>query len=223
MIRAAIFDIDGTLVDSVDLHTQAWLETLRHFGVEVAYATMRHEIGKGADQLLPRFLETDALRARQEEMSEFRSALFKRDYLGKVRPFPGVPALFRRARESGLTLVLASSSTSEEVGTYAEIAGISDLVDVRISADDAERSKPDGDIFAAALARIAPIGPDEAVVVGDTPWDAIAAGKAGILSVGVLCGGVPAHDLREAGAVATFEDPADLLSRFDQSPLSRER
>lgn len=222
MTRAVIFDIDGTLIDSVDLHAAAWVEALRHFGFTVDDGRMRHEIGKGSDQLLPVFLPQKVLDERGEEISAFRSDLFKRDYLPRVRPFPAVPDLFRRIRERGSTVVLASSGKADEVDVYAQIAGIADLIDEKISADDAERSKPHGDIFAAALARIAPVGAEEAVVVGDTAWDVIAARKVGIRTVALRCGGFPEDELRDSGALAIFDDPADLLARFDSSPLAPE-
>ena len=220
MTRAVIFDIDGTLSDSVDLHTQSWIAALAHFGIVAGYDEMRRQIGKGGDQLMPCFVPPETLEREGEAISAFRSDLFKREYLARVRPFPRVPELFRRVRESGSTIVVASSGNADEIDTYAQIAGIADLIDVKESADDAAKSKPAGDIFAAALARIAPVPADEAVVVGDTPWDAIAARKAGLPTVGVRCGGVPDETLREAGAVAVFDDPADLLARFDDTPLA---
>lgn len=220
MTRAAIFDIDGTLVDSVDLHADAWVKALAHFGVTVDHAFMRHEIGKGGDQLLPQFLTTDELRSKEEEISAVRSDLFKRECMAQVRPFPAVPDLFRRLREAGITIVLASSATSDEVDAYAGIAGIEGLFDAKVTSDDVERSKPHGDIFAAALERLAPIPAADAVVIGDTAWDVIAAGKAGLSAVGILCGGVPERELRGAGAVALYRDPADLLARFETSPLA---
>jgi phosphoglycolate phosphatase-like HAD superfamily hydrolase len=106
------------------------------------------------------------------------------------------------------------------VDRYKEIAGIANLIDDATSSDDAERSKPFPDIFQAALARLAPCGPDEAVVVGDTPYDAEAARDAGMKSVGVLCGGFPEEALRSAGSIAVYAGPADLLQNYEHSPLA---
>ena len=220
MTRAAIFDIDGTLIDSVDLHTDAWVEALRHFGFDVPRHEMRRQIGKGGDQLLPQFVPRDVIDRRGAEITAYRSDLFKRTYLPRVKPFGGVPELFRTVKAAGIRIVLASSGKAEEVDVYAEIAGVSGLVDETVSADDVDRSKPHGDIFAAALERVAPITAADAVAVGDTRWDVIAAGKANLSIVGVLCGGVPEAELREAGAVATYADPADILKRFLASPLA---
>ncbi len=221
MTKAVIFDIDGTLIDSVDLHAAAWVEALRHFGIEVAFGDMRQQIGKGGDQLLPVFVPEERLRTEEKTISDFRSDLFKREYLPQVRPFPGVPALFQKIRSAGKTIALASSGKADEVGNYARIAGVTELVDVTTSADDAEQSKPAPDIFQAALAKLAPIAAERSVVIGDTPWDVIAAKRAGLRTIGVLSGGFPEEELREAGAIAIYKDPEDLFARYDESPLAQ--
>jgi HAD superfamily hydrolase (TIGR01509 family) len=220
MIRAVIFDVDGTLIDSVDLHAAAWMEALRHFGIEVAFGDVRSQIGKGGDQLLPVFVPQERLEREEKTISEFRADLFKRSYLSRVQPFPGVPALFGKIRAAGKTIALASSGKADEVENYARIAGVTDLIDVATTADDAEQSKPAPDIFEAVLAKLAPISAEECVVIGDTPWDVIAAKRAGLQTIGVLSGGFPESELREAGAIAIYKDPEDLFARFDDSPLT---
>ena len=137
-----------------------------------------------------------------------------------MRAFPGVRALADRIRADGRRVVLASSAKADEVERYKEITGIADMLDAETSSDDAERSKPFPDIFEAALERIAPVGPDEAVVVGDTPSDAQAARKAGLRTIGVLSGGFAEGSLREAGCVAIYRDPEDVLRNYDRSPLA---
>ena len=223
MIRAVIFDIDGTLVDSVDLHAKAWQEAFAHFGHEVAFAEVRSQIGKGGDQLMPVFLSQEDLARRREEIEAYRSNLFKTRYLPQVCGFPAVRQLFERVRANGQRIALASSAKADELSSYKEIVGIADLVDEETSADDAERSKPHPDIFAAALSRLGGMDPSQAIMVGDSPYDAQAAGKIGLRTIGVLCGGFPEQDLRRAGCIAIYRDPADLLSRFDRSPLLLER
>jgi HAD superfamily hydrolase (TIGR01509 family) len=220
MTKAVIFDVDGTLIDTVDLHAACWVEALKHFGVDVPFDDIRVQIGKGGDQILHGLLPPDLIEEKGEEIQEFRSDLFKREYMHKARPFPGVRELFERIRDSGQRAVLASSGTAGEVERYKEIAGIADLIDDATSSDDAERSKPFPDIFQAALAKLAPLGPDEAVVVGDTPYDAEAARKAGLKSVGVLCGGFPEEALRSAGCMAVHEGAEDLLRNYERSPLA---
>jgi HAD superfamily hydrolase (TIGR01549 family) len=212
MIKAVIFDIDGTLVDSVDLHAECWREALAHFGVDVPFGRVRAEIGKGGDQLLPVFLSAGQLDEIGEAVDRYRSELFKRAYLPEVRGFPKVRELFERLRQDGIRIALASSSKGDELAHYKRVADIDGLADVEVSADDAERSKPCPDIFQAALDRLAPLAASEVLAVGDTPYDAEAAGKVGIRTVGVLCGGFPERDLRLAGCVAIYRDPADLLA-----------
>lgn len=219
-MRALIFDIDGTLLDSVDLHARAWVEAFQHFGVEVKEADARSQIGKGGDQLLPVFLSQERIEQEGETIESFRSDLFKRKYLDQVRPFPGVRALLERAKRDGLVIALASSGKKSEVEHYQKILNIGDLVDVATSSDDAERSKPHPDIFEAAIDKLKGIDKSEMIVIGDTPYDAEAAQKAGLATVGVLCGGFPEADLAAAGCVAIYKDPQDLLDGFEGSPLA---
>jgi HAD superfamily hydrolase (TIGR01549 family) len=212
MIQAVIFDIDGTLVDSVDLHAECWLATFCQFGIDASFARVREQIGKGGDQLLPVFLGEDDIRKRGAEVEDYRSALFKRDYLPRVRAFPKVRELFARIRGEGVKTMLASSAKKDEIGSYRRIADIDDLVDAELSGDDVERSKPQPDIFQAAIDRLKPIAADNILVVGDTPYDAESAGKAGLKAVGVLCGGFAERDLLLAGCVALYRDPAEMLA-----------
>ena len=220
MTKAVIFDIDGTLIDTVDLHASAWVEALKHFGFDIAFEDMRSQNGKGGDQILHGLLPPDVIEQRGEEIKDFRGELFKRNYLAKARPFPGVRNLFERIRASGRRAVLASSGTGEEVEQYKEIAGIADLIDSATSSDDADRSKPFPDIFQAALAKLSPLRPEEAVVVGDTPYDAEAARNAGVKTVGVLSGGFTEQALREAGCIAVYRDAEDLVRNYETSPLA---
>lgn len=221
-MRAAIFDIDGTLLDSVDLHAKAWVEAFAHFGVATAHAEVRRQIGKGGDELMPVFLPAERVAREGKQISGYRSELFKTTYLGAVRPFPAVRPLFERIRSAGLSIALASSGKRSEVEHYQEILGIADLVDAATSADDADRSKPHPDIFEAALEKLAGIDPDAMIVVGDTPYDAEAAAKAGLRTIGMLCGGFPEADLSAAGCVAIYRDPQHLLDGFETSPLARD-
>ncbi|KQP94349.1 HAD family hydrolase [Methylobacterium sp. Leaf113] len=220
-VRAVIFDIDGTLLDSVDLHAQAWVDAFAHFGVTVSHDQARSQIGKGGDQLLPVFLDAERVEREGEAIEAYRSDLFKRDYLPKVKPFPGVRALFQHLKGEGITLALASSGKGSEVAHYQSLLEIEDLTDVVVSSDDVERSKPFPDIFQAALTKLAPLSAEAAIVIGDTPYDAEAANKAGLRTVGVLCGGFPEAGLSAAGCIALYRDPQDLLDGYRDSPLAR--
>src|SRR4028119_1288502 len=216
MLKAIIFDIDGTLVDSVDLHARAWQEAFRKFGREVEFEKVRHQIGKGGDQLMPVFFSAAELERFGEELEKHRGELYKRDYLSQVRAFPQVRELFERIRRDGLRIALASSAKRDELKTYKEIARITDLVEEETSADDAEKSKPHPDIFEAALAALGDVSSAEAIVIGDTPYDAQAAGKINLRTIGVLCGGFPEENLRKAGCIAIYQDIASLLARSEE-------
>jgi HAD superfamily hydrolase (TIGR01549 family) len=217
---AVLFDIDGTLVDSVDLHARAWQEAFAQFGKRIAFQAVRAQIGKGGDQLMKEFLSPEQLEARGKEIDRYRSNLYKRKYLGRVRAFPRVRELFQELLRRGIRIALASSAKGDELATYKKIANIKDLVEAETSADDAERSKPHPDIFEVALNRLgASIRKDRVFVVGDSPWDAIAAVRLGVRPIGVLCGGFPEADLRKAGCIAIYRDPPDLLERLDESPI----
>jgi len=221
VIEAVIFDIDGTLVDSVDLHAEAWQAAFRHFGKEFPFDRIRAQIGKGGDQLLPVFLSEDEMAEFGEELEKYRGELFLREYIPRVRGFPGVRALFERLRADGKRIALASSAKPEELKRLKKAADIEGLIEQETSSGDVEKSKPHPDIFQAALGRLGDPDVGKVVSVGDTPYDAEAAGKIGLRSVGVLCGGFPEDDLRGAGCIALYRDPADLLAHYDDSPLAR--
>ncbi len=222
MPDALIFDIDGTLLDSVDLHAQAWQEALEHFGHHIRLADIRTQIGKGGDQLLPVFIPQEELRERGKEIQEFRGNLFKQKYLKQVKPFPGVRALFEKVLANDQKLALASSAKGDELKHYERIAQVEDLVQVETSSADAEKSKPHPDIVEAAIARLGQgIERTQVLMIGDSPYDAEAAKRAGIATVGVRCGGFPEASLRQAGCVAIYQDPEDLLRNYDSSPLAR--
>ncbi|MDT4952817.1 MAG: hypothetical protein QOJ02_955 [Acidobacteriota bacterium] len=220
MIKAVIFDIDGTLIDSVDLHAQAWKEAFKHFGKDIPYEDVRHQIGKGGDQLMPVFFSKEELKEFGSEMEKYRGRLFKRDFLPKVRPFPKVRELFERILSDGLSIALASSAKEEELKEYKKIAHIENLVEEETSADDADKSKPHPDIFEAALERLS-VEPGEVIVVGDTPYDAQAAGKINLRTIGVLCGGFPEAELKAAGCAEIYQGPADLLARYEETLIAR--
>src|SRR3954452_20833806 len=168
---------------------------------------------------MPSFLPPDLIEQKGPAIERFRVDLFKRKYLPQARVFPGVRELFERLRAEGQIIVLASSAKADEVEHYKSLAGIADLIDAATSSDDVERSKPYPDIFQAALKHLHPIRPEEAVVVGDSPFDAEAARGADLRMVGVLCGGFDADALCAAGCIAVYRDARDLLTRYGPSPL----
>lgn len=215
-MNAVIFDVDGTLVDSVDLHARAWQETLAHFGHEVGFPEIRSQIGKGGDQLMPVFMSPAEIKSRGKTVETFRSELFKKNYFSKVKAFPGVRDLFQRLIEDRWKIALASSAKAEDLTTYKKICEITDLLDAETSSDDAEKSKPYPDIFQAAVGQLN-VPPQDCWVIGDSPYDAEAATKAGISSVGFLSGGFSPEDLWAAGYRHLYEGPADLLAQYSHS------
>src|SRR5215217_1576521 len=187
MADAILFDIDGTLLDSNALHAESWAEVFRRHGHSVPVEDVRRQIGKGADKLLPVFLSHDEIERDGEKLKKERLHLFREKYLPRARVFPKVRELFERLAADGKKVALASSATGPELEEYKERLGIADLLDAHTSADDAEKSKPDPDIFLAALHRLGDPDRDRTVVVGDTPYDAEAGRKAGLRVVGVTC------------------------------------
>ena len=220
-VNAVVFDIDGTLVDSVDFHARAWREAFEHFGYKIPFERIRHEIGKGSDKLIPDLLGSDEAKRVFNELDKFRSQLWKKKYLGEVKPFPRVRELFQRILHDGKKIVLASSAKGDELKKYKQIAGIDDLVQDETSSDDIDESKPAPDAIEAALAKLGNPDPATVVMIGDTPWDIIAAAKAGVASIGVLSGGFPEEELRAASCLAIYRDPAGLLAHYDSSPLAQ--
>ena len=215
MLQAVIFDVDGTIVDSVDLHAEAWKVAFEKFGKTFPFHDIRRQIGKGSDQLLPVFFSEQELAQFGEDLDEYRSKIFKKEFMPRVQAFPKIRDLFQRIKKDGKQIVLASSAKADELDIYKKIARIDDLIESETSSDDADRSKPYPDIFQAALARLKDVAPENAVVIGDTPYDAQAASKANLKTIGLLCGGWSTEELRRAGCMAIYLDAEDLLLQYD--------
>jgi HAD superfamily hydrolase (TIGR01509 family) len=220
LVKAILFDVDGTLVDSVDQHARAWQDVFREFRRDIPYDAIRAQIGKGGDQLMPVFLDEATLRDRGAAIEHRRTEIFRDRYLPTIQPLPGAKALLREVDKRGLRAVLASSAKGEELAALKRIIGIEPRdIEGETSSDDAEHSKPEPDIFKAALAKLTGVSAEEAIVVGDTPYDAEAAGKAGLRSIGLLSGGFAEEALRGAGCLAVYRDPAHLAEEIESSPL----
>jgi HAD superfamily hydrolase (TIGR01509 family) len=205
-------------VDTNDLHTAAWREAFLRFGYDFEAATIRQQVGKGGDNLIPSLIPGVA-EAHAEEIDAWRGDLFKRDYLPRATPFPGVRPLFERLVADKVRIVLASSSSKMEVDFHLSLIGCADLVCAVTTRDDVESSKPCPDIFASALEKVAPVRADEALVIGDTPWDVKAAARAGLRTLAFLSGGFAEAKLREAGAAFVYQGAQDLLAGYDTSPF----
>jgi len=212
-----IFDIDGTLVDSNELHVDSWDRAFQRFGKHFSREQLRAQIGKGSDQYLPEFLTPEEIKRFGKELDEYRSKLFKKEYLPKVQPFPKVCELFQRIHDDNKRIVLASSGKKADTKYYVDLLKVGDLIEGYVSGDDADSSKPAPDIFAASLEKLDDISAANAVTVGDTRFDIEAAKKAGLKTIAFLCGGTPESVLRETGAIAIYRDPADFLAEYDQT------
>lgn len=216
-LAAMIFDVDGTLIDSNAAHVEAWRRTFAHFGYTVDPARIAPEIGKGGDKLIPDLLGEAAARKDAEALQQAHGPEFLRIAADShFRVFPGVALLFHALRERGLRTALATSAKQEHFAALQRSAGIDlhALADVVITSSQAEETKPDPDIVLAAVEKLG-LTPAQCAMVGDTPHDAEAAGRAGVLFLGVVCGGWSAAALRKAGAIGVWEDPADVLKHLD--------
>jgi HAD superfamily hydrolase (TIGR01509 family) len=218
MIIAVLFDIDGTLVDSNEAHAQAWVAAFGESGVTVDPAAIRRCIGMGGDKLMPTVSDLSEESPQGQRISKRRGEIFTQEFLPRLRPFRDADRLVAALKDRGLTAVAASSAKKDELQALLKVAGAESLLDAATSSDDAEQSKPDPDILHAALER-AHATPQQAVMIGDTPYDLEAARRAGMPMIAFRCGGWNDPDLK--GAVAIYDGPWDLLERLDQSPLAR--
>jgi HAD superfamily hydrolase (TIGR01509 family) len=216
MVEAILCDIDGTLAQSNWLHASAWKDAFVVAGIDLDVEAIRRQIGKGGDELIPFFVPFWRRQIIEEPLKAYRKFIFQQNYLDQVEAFPGTRQLFHRMKKAGIKTALASSANKDELETYKAIASISDLVDVSTTADDVDRSKPHPDIFETALRKVG-TKPDRALALGDTPWDAESAGKAGIRTVGVTTGGWTMQELYDAGCIEVYKDVHELLSNFDRS------
>jgi HAD superfamily hydrolase (TIGR01509 family) len=247
MIRGAIFDVDGTLVDSNDAHARAWEQAFREAGHPAnsharersgtdsreasggsrgrdasapLFNKIRSLIGMGGDKLVPALTGWSQDDPRVEKLGQRRGEIFRQRYLPHIQPFPGTRELLTALREAGLKLAVASSAEKEELEPLLERAGASDLIQHKASSDDAESSKPDPDIVHAALRRLG-LPTSDVVMIGDTPYDVEAATRAGIPSIAFRSGGWDDESLK--GAREIYDGPAHLREHLPESMLFQGR
>lgn len=219
-IKAILFDIDGTLIDSNDMHVLAWEEAFAGIGQSFDRQIIHDQIGKGTDMLVPTLLP--ALdKIAQEKLGEAHSSVFKARFLNAAQPFRSAHDVLAHAHGRGQKVVLASSASRTELDHYVNLLDARELVAAMTSSDDVEQTKPAPDIFATALSKLQGIDMEEAIVVGDTPYDMQAANKCGIAAVAVRSGKFADDVLWNAGAIAIYDDVAALLSAYADSPLAR--
>jgi HAD superfamily hydrolase (TIGR01509 family) len=212
-----IFDLDGTLVDSVYEHVLAWQEALIVEGIELSVWRIHRKIGMSGglftNQLL-RETKVDITPDRIERLGRLHAKAYQK-FKGKIRPLPGARELLEALTRADIPWAIATSGRMETASQNLAALGVNPDVDVVVTRDDVKYAKPDPDLFLAAAARLnAPI--TSAVVIGDSIWDMLAARRCQALGVGLLSGGYGLDELERAGSYRVYEDPADLLDHLDE-------
>lgn len=217
MADTAIFDVDGTLVDSNYQHALAWFRAFRRYDITRPLWQIHRGIGMGGDQFVPKVA---GKQVEEEHGTALREAWAEEfdTMIGEIQPFEETIELLRDVKRRGFRLVLASSGKAKHVETFLDLFGGKELADAWTTSEDAERSKPAPDLLQTALAKVRGA---EGVLVGDSTWDCISAEKAGVPCLGVRTGGFSAEELKAAGAVSVFESLAELRDDLDSTPLGR--
>jgi len=214
--RGVLLDVDGTLVDSNDAHAHAWKDAFAEHELEIPYSRIRALIGMGGDFLIEQLTGIPRSQPRNHAISKRQSEVFSARWLERVRPLVGARQLVLQLASAQYLYAIASSAKPEVLEPLLAIAGIDDLCEVRTTAGDADRAKPDPEIIEVAIGRLG-VERSQVVLIGDTPYDVAAARAAGIDTIGVTSGGFSNEQL--AGAVAVFDGPAGLLAAWGDSPL----
>ncbi len=217
MIKAVIFDIDGTLMDTNHLHILAWERAFKRGGYSVPPERIAVEIGKGGDHLVPAILGDPQSKADEEEQERIRKA-HDDEYtkiVNQAKPFPSAEQILARLRQRGLKIALATSASEQEVERYLDYLEADKNVDVIVNKSDVESSKPAPDVFAVALKKLG-LQAEQAVAVGDTPYDISAARKVGLACVALLSGGFDRAQLEPEGPIAIFADVAELQAHLNE-------
>ncbi len=210
----AIFDVDGTLLDTNYLHIAAWWEAFRERGLDIRSADVHRALGQDSTALV------EAVIGRGDDaVIEAHSRHFA-PYLGRLRPLPQAADLLRAIAGWGAQVVLATSAKPDELDLMLAALNAGDAISEVLSSADVDKAKPEPDMIQAALDAVG-ADPARCVMVGDAVWDVLAASRAGVPCVGLLTGGISEQELRDAGAAAIYADPAALLSDLAASPLSR--
>ncbi|HLI75860.1 MAG TPA: HAD family hydrolase [Acidobacteriaceae bacterium] len=220
MAKALLCDIDGTLVQSNWLHAEAWQIAFEAMGLDLELEAIRRQIGKGGDELIPVFVPWWKRPIVEEPLKTYRKFVFQHGLRQQVKAIPGVRELLERVRAEGIKVAVATSSDKDDLKVMLGVAGADDLIDEQTTADDADRAKPHPDIFAAAVEKLH-LPATDCIALGDTPYDAESAGKAGIRTIGVMTGGWSRIELLDAGCIEVYESAGELLAGIEQSALLR--
>jgi HAD superfamily hydrolase (TIGR01509 family) len=212
---AALLDVDGTLVDTNYHHAIAWYRAMRQNGVIVPIWRIHRHIGMGGDQLVAAIAGEEVESESGDAIRDAEKALYM-SMIEEVEPLEGSRELISDLRERADRVVLASSAKEDEDEHYNELLDAAELADGWTTSADVEATKPEPDLVKSALAKAEA---DEALLIGDTPWDVKAADRAGVETAAVLTGGFSAAELRDAGAIAVFESVPELRAGLDGLPV----
>lgn len=216
-MAVAILDIDGTLVDTNYQHALAWYRAFRKHDVVLPIWRIHRHIGMGGDQLVPSLTDADFEQQHGEAVRDDETKLYM-ELIGEVEPMRDARKLIEELKARGHKALLASSAKDDEVDHYLDLLDARELADGWTSSADVDSTKPEPDLVHSALEK-ADADADEAVMIGDTPWDVEAAKRADVETIAVMTGGFSEEELRDAGAVAVFESVAELLERLDETAL----
>ncbi|MET8010209.1 HAD family hydrolase [Streptomyces sp. NPDC005271] len=217
--RAALFDVDGTLMDTNYLHAVTWWEAFRQAGHTVSMREIHYSIGMSSDKLLGHLLGEDRDRSQDDHLSSAHKTLYG-EYFTRLPALEGAGDLLRAVADRGWYVVLASSASKEELAVMRAAIGADEAIGAALSSDDVEEGKPAPDLIVQGLERAA-VPPGNAVFIGDTIWDVKACEKAGVRCIALQSGGISREELSDAGAEEVYHNPADLLRRLDDTPLGR--
>jgi HAD superfamily hydrolase (TIGR01509 family) len=212
-----LFDLDGTLVDSVYQHVLAWQEALHAANIELSVWRIHRRIGMSGGlftDMLLREIPIEVTPGLLETLQKHHAQSYSR-LIPRVRPLPGARQLLDYLSRTNIPWAIATSGRMQTARYNLELLGVDPALATVITRDDVRRAKPDPDLFLAAASRLnVPI--ESAVIVGDSIWDMLAARRARGLGVGVLSGGYGQDELERSGAIRVYEDPADLLRHIDE-------
>lgn len=217
---AILFDLDGTLIDSVYVHVLAWAEALRRGGIELSVWRIHRRIGMSGGLLVSALARETGLELTADDvqrLAEFHALEYERQRRS-ITVLPGARTLLRTLTTSGIPWAIATSGNEAGARPALDLLGAPGAV--LVTRDQVRYAKPDPDLFLVAAERLG-VPPARCVVVGDSIWDLLAARRAGALAVGLLSGGYGRDELERAGAYRVYEDPADLLAHLDELGVRR--
>jgi len=212
-----IFDVEGTLVNSTGLTLRCWQETLQSFGFEFPLTALQRHSGQDPHDMLHELLPGPHVTRVLGRIIEMQGRRYREKYLPQVTAFPDVRTLFERVKCAPRLITLATSSSADELDHYLSLLNLGDLVDAVACGDDVQHDKPDSALIEVTLLRAGKAAPEEAVMIGDTPYDVIAAKHARVRAIGMLSGGFSRTELEVSGCAAVYRDPSDLLAHYDET------